>query len=208
MVIKLKTDISFACITDSFVDASEVLLHKRMEHTSNRKERINLQRFLSEQGFDQMKTRLRRLKYEKYANIRYKDHNYLYGLTQDIIVTLDGGKYNVGPYHIFLPHKAFLVKNLGEIHFVPDRAKMTGARHLHHTAHSSYGDDPNNPLDMSPHTCWASIGPSLKSALMDGDIADCFRVLYLFLIRLNPSSPLSRDWSRQIRSVWGQRVEK
>ena len=193
MTVRLNAKV--AELTDSFIQAAKDILDERLLKARSDREKTTLARYRSEQGFDQMATRMRRLKYENYANVIHNGIPYLYGKTRDIIVDIHGVNYNVGPYHVFLPHSDFIFKQITYVHFVWDKDKMIQARHLHHYAGNNIVT-PKTPLDMEPNTCWGNVGWSLEAAIDDCDIADAFRIAYIFLNRLNFGSPLASEWAR------------
>lgn len=153
---------------------------------------VSQSRRLTKRQEDRMWTALKRLPYQKFSCVQAPDKNvYISGLTENIIIRLGESKYNIGPYHVLISEDSILYKQQNPIHLIPDYAPKTSYRHLHHTGH------PNNqehPLLYTPNWCWASIGPSYISALNDTDIIDLFRLLYIFIIRLDWASPLCSRW--------------
>jgi hypothetical protein len=51
-------------------------------------------------------------------------------------------------------------------------------------------DSTVHPLDKEPRTCWGGFGNPVRLLLDIPDIPELFRLLYLYLSRYNPSSPL------------------
>ena len=48
-----------------------------------------------------------------------------------------------------------------------------------------------NPLDYVPSTCWGNFGPLITNLVHDGDVAELFRALYLYLTIYDDGSPLA-----------------
>ena len=141
---------------------------------------------------DRIWTALKRLPYLRYSCIKAPDGAlYFMGKTQDIIAQLDGRDYNIGPYLVCISAASIRTRQSHPIHLFPQYNPKTTNRHLHH---GCYYEGVDHPLMATPDWCWASIGPSYISALSDIDIVDMFRLLYIFIIRLNWSSPLRSQW--------------
>ena len=148
---------------------------------------------LSQRRMDRMWTALKRLPYQSYSCVKAPDDTrYLMGKTDDIIANLEGRDYNIGPYFVCISDNSIITRQSNPIHLFPEYDPGTQNRHLHHAANFDPGI--NHPLLARPSWCWASIGPSYVSALQDTDIVDMFRLLYIFIIRLNWASPLRSQW--------------
>ena len=185
MAIKLE-NLKITQITDTFKDqVCEILYFSKHNEPSQREQ-------------DRMWTALKRMPYDKFSCIKSPDGTiYLSGKTEDIEAKINGHHYNIGPYHVLISKSSIMGKQLNPIHLIPDYDPKTSNRHLHH--YGSIGGQPH-PLLYEPRWCWASIGPSYMSALHDTDIVDMFRLLYIFLIRLDNNSPLCSAWKTEAMS--------
>jgi hypothetical protein len=197
MAIKLD-NIKVTHITDSFKSGVENiygnLISALAASRSDKSLESSIRRLASPRWLDRTYTSLKRLPYSRFTCVKAPDNEvYLAGKTDDIVVEIHGNNYNIGPYHVFISTNSIIDKQVTPIHLIPGYDPQTKNRHLHHLA--TYGDyAPSSPLLYEPRWCWASIGPSYYGALHDVDIVDMFRLLYLFLIRLNFSSPLCTQW--------------
>lgn len=184
-------------ITDSFKANMAAVLRDRLMMAKSHKERDLLRKAITERGQDRTLTSLKRLPYQKFSYIRSPQGvPYFCGETDDLIYKLDGDDYNVGPYYVCVSRGSILNRQNHPVHLFPKYNPNTPHRHLHHFADGSY----DNPLDASPRTCWADVGPTYLSAVTDCSFVDIFRVLYIFLQRLNWGSPYDRAWKIEAMS--------
>lgn len=156
---------------------------------------------LTERGQDRMITALKRMKFEKfYCTKAPSGEVFLCGKTLDMILNLKGTSYNVGPYHICIGESAILGTSLDQVHMFPDRKPLAYNRHLHH---GTRNHDFKHPLMAVTSTCWGNVGSSFVSAKNEADIADMFRVLFIYVSRLNYSSPLRSSWHWEVVNEYG-----
>jgi len=204
----IKFNVQVTQVTDTFKSELRQSLTQILSNSPGmrvEKER-SIEKLLSPAGEDRMLTVLRRLNYQKYACTKAPDDTiYFLGKTKDLIVDIDHhGKYNLGPYYVAISKTDFINSQNTNVHMFPDYNPRTPHRHLHHYAHyplqEPFGpNDPNNisqinPLMAEPRTCWAEIGQPYLHAIHDANIVEAFRVLYIFLTRLNFASPLDQRW--------------
>lgn len=179
-------------VTDNFRTQIRQILEKRLKSTWNAKQEKIIQYRLTRSGEDRMITALKRLKFKKFNCLHAPgDQIYLCGETDDLILEIRGEQYNIGPYYVAISEQSILTEQNQPLHLFPKYDPHTPHRHLHHYAIPGF----DNPLSADTRTCWASIGPSYLSAVHDADIADMFRVMYIFLIRLDWNSPYDTTWA-------------
>ena len=151
-------------------------------------------------ALDMEVTRLRGLRFTKYwlepPHRSEDDDGYFAAETPDIMIKHDG-MWNLGPYRVYLPVTAFVRGQVGSFgnavgfHFVPMREPLTEERHMHHVSHSTALSILNqDPLLMSPSTCWGGFGPVIVGSVKDCDVVETFRIIYTYLGRYDASSPL------------------
>jgi hypothetical protein len=205
-VIKLE-NVKIVEVTDSFKNNIENLLEEYLTRSSMRlsvEKEKKIETMLRPRGKDKIWTTLKRLPYQKfYCTGSLESEIFFCGKTDDIVVEMrDKHTYNIGPYHVCISKSSILNSQSSPVHLFPDYDPLTTERHLHHRAfdHDVYGDDKVfHPLTARDHWCWSSVGPSYLAAVSDLDIVDMFRVLYIFITRLNWDSPLSTRW--QYRAI-------
>lgn len=208
-------DKKFAEVTNSFIETSKDFIQTKVQHRrdTHRGIRPALERSAKKisvgAGVDKMKTELRRLKYTKfYSLVAPNGDLFVCGDTEDLILKIRGDKYNVGPYHVCISKYSFVKEQQKGIHLFPAYKPNTPYRHLHHKAYPPRSESEiTNPLLARDDWCWHSVWGSYLSAVGDGDIVDCFRVLYLFITRLNWSSPLCSNWAWEARE-YGERIDE
>ena len=224
----IKLDVQVTVVTDSFKDAVKEIIQKKVMMLDAKRSSLNMsaygaqkhreqleknlrlaKRLLTAQGQDRMITALKRMKFEKFYCLKAPSKEvFLCGKTDDMLLTLrNGHKYNVGPYHICIGESAIIGDSLTQIHMFPHRKPLAEARHLHHGARRYNGNDEiKHPLMMHTNTCWGNVGSSFVSAKNEADIADMFRVLYIYVSRLNYGSPLYSGWDREVVHGYGVAV--
>ena len=191
MTIKLTT-LKKTEITDSFKDWTMKTLNTLANLSQ---ENPDVTRKLTPLGMDRIYTSLKRLPFQRFYCTKAPDGQvYLCSKSEEIIIEIDGKKYNIGSYHVCVSTRSIIAKQNNPVHLFPAYDPTTRNRHLHHTAHLPLGQEITHPLTATPSWCWASIGPSYISAVRDTDIVDIFRILYIFLIRLDWDSPLTNAW--------------
>ncbi len=173
----------------------------------------NMNFWLTKGGFEIFLTRLKQLPYAKFDAVKSGGRVYFKATTKDLIVTVSGhrrnrwsGKYDIGPYSIYVPYSDVLSGNIDSFHFIPEknnkldgyeqweldeRGTIPHYRHLHH-----YGlcwcreSKLNNPLTYESRTCWGNFGSMVSAIMNDGDLPELYRTLYLYVSIQNPNSPL------------------
>ena len=209
-MFELSTDIKVTDVTDAFVNKVREVLQERasLAYPGTYEDKM-LRRCITDRGIDRMITSLKKLNYVKFSCIKSPDSQiFLCGETDDLIFdNVRGNYYNVGPYFVCISVQSILDKQLEHIHLFPKRKPLARARHLHHGVYTpSRYEDIVHPLLCDEGTCWANIGPSYRSAVGEGDIVDMFRILYIYLIRLDWSSPLFSDWVSEVVLPYGERL--
>lgn len=132
---------------------------------------------------DELLTRLRKLKYEKYeffsGEYGHAD-GYFLGITRPLIMTSDNDeKWNIGRYTVKVPVQGVLNRSLETFKMrpiIPD-VEILHAYHPHHT---------------SNHTCWSEWSQSLTEACANCHFDRIFGTFLGFLQSYFPGSPLAR----------------
>lgn len=184
-------------VTQSFQEQVELILKELLLGSYGaRQEKIR--HWTTPLGVDRTLTRLKRLKYKKFSCLKAPDGEiYLCGETKDMIFTIDDRDLNVGTYFVCISSRSIIKRQMRPIHMFPARDPRTFHRHLHHKVRNN---PTGHPLMADESTCWGNVGPSYVSARNDGDVADMFRVLYIYLSRLNWSSPLDHQWQYDVNN--------
>ena len=185
-------------VSNAFTSQVDTILKARLGSPRNHGRQIEaIEKMLTNRGKDRLYTRLKRLNFQSFTAQKAGDKAFIVGKTDDIVLEIRGDKYNLGPYYVATSSDAVIGIQGTPVHFFHAYNPTTRNRHLHHYASPKiWGDtEITNPLIAAENTCWASVGPSYFSALQDCDIADMFRILYIFLIRLDWHSPLCSSWT-------------
>ena len=191
MTIKMD-NVKVTKVTDNFCSQVQQILDKRRKSTWDPKQAQSIDFFLTPAGGDRMITALKRLSYQKFSCLSAPNGQiYLCGETDDLELEIREERYNIGPYYVAISEESIVRGQNHPLHVFPKYDPHTTHRHLHHYANSGF----DHPLMADTRTCWASIGPSYLSAIHDADIADLFRVMYIFLIRLDWNSPYDTTWA-------------
>jgi hypothetical protein len=142
-------------------------------------------------GLEYEMTRLRVLPYQEFTTTIRKGKKYLVGVTKPIVIEGDGcdRKYYLGSYAVYLSLDAIANCCPDDFQFIPLKQPYSHARHPHHKVDYEM-DSTVHPLDKEPRTCWGGFGNPVRLLLDIPDIPELFRLLYLYLSRYNPSSPL------------------
>jgi hypothetical protein len=137
-------------------------------------------------------TKLRSLPYAAFDYQNYKGREFLYGKTKEIIITASARqKYDAGEYGVYAPLSRLVEGSLNSNvswHFIPFREPKSHQRTPHH--HNGWHNEGLHPLETNSATCWGSFGPVIPSILEDGDVVELFRILYIYVSRYDPHSPL------------------
>jgi len=209
-MFELSTECKVSEVTDAFISAVGELVEGRLLLVGHHDyERKALERYTTVRGIDKMVTSLKKLDYTKFSYIKAPDGQaFLCGETQDLIFDhVYGDAYNVGPYYVCISSNSILNKTMTPIHMFPKRMPLARARHLHHGVREPYSSEQIiHPLLCVEDTCWANIGASYRSALDECDITDMFRVLYIYLIRLDWHSPLFSLWVSEVVRQVGEKL--
>lgn len=197
--------IQFAEITDSFKNVTVKALETRLQQESDRKRKRSIEFMLTPRGIDRMYTSLKRLKYQIYSTVKSPDGDlYFMAKTKDLELEINDDMYNVGPYFVAIPIKGFLSRQVNPVHMFPAYKPKTRLRHLHHTAGIEEYEI-KHPLTVPGSTCWGTVGSAYSAAVYDASIVDMFRVLYIFLTRLDWRSPLCSAWKWEAME-YGERL--
>lgn len=190
-----------ATISDSFktkmVEAMDICLKKMRRERDGKYHSVNLDNSIARIthfNMDTELTKLRSLPYEEFGVIERTTaignvsvvRSYLVGQTHEIRIGAGSSKWDLGKYLVAVPVNAFDTNSLDGFHFVPLNAMTTTERFPHHYA---TGTD-KHPLDMNPRTCWGSFPSVISTLVHDGDIAELFRLLQVYLTRYDPGSVL------------------
>lgn len=210
-MIKLKT-VEQVAIDEHFIHLARDFFDNKLNYFPPRsKEALDiLKYYTSRQGFEMFLTRLKQLEYQTFTGIRSLNQSYIKAVTKEMAPDYGEGsrkrKVEIGAYAIYISMNALLHGNINDYHFIPARkpiadepilsrdrtySYITHYRHLHHYADfNSHEGHYKNPLSYRPKTCWGTFGSMMPSIAQDGDLAELFRALYLFLFVQNPNSPL------------------
>ena len=208
-MIKLKTieqtmiDPSFASLAKHFFSLKSSVFTPRSVEAKRLLDFYN-----TERGFEKFITRLKQLDYARFSAIRSMGDLYMKAETKDLVVdyqyrhSRNKIQYNIGVYAIYIKEHDLLRGNIGNYHFIPQNNpfcetngrrgdEFKHARHLHHYAYFNRNEhQQKNPLSYYPRTCWGSFASMLPAIAQDGDLAELFRALYLFITIQNTDSPL------------------
>jgi len=206
-MFQLPTDIRVTEVTKAFKDKAQEILEKRQQSVWQSYRLQQIEKRLTPLGLDRMWTSLRKLNYVKYSCLKAPDGDiFLCGETDDLIFDLrDGSSWNAGHYYVCISEESILSDQLRDIHVFPKRAPRIYARHLHHGCYERDNASLTHPLMANESTCWGSVSGSYVSALQVSDIVDLFRIMYIFCIRLDWSSPLFSGWVNELRR-FGERL--
>lgn len=112
---------------------------------------------------------------------------YLVGVSKKVYIAYELDNWfsfeNLGEYVVAIPIASIIKQSLNRFHFIPYQNLLTQDRHYHHIA--SRGRILKNPLQMTPETCWASVGAMMLGALSLCDVAAIFETAYMFLTRVD-----------------------
>jgi hypothetical protein len=144
-------------------------------------------------ALDELLTRLRKLKYEKYeffsGEHSYTD-GYFIGTTRPLVMTSDSGeKWEIGRYTVEVPVQGVLNKSLETFKMRPIVLDV-GILHAYHPHHTSN------------HTCWSEWSQSLTEACANCHFDRIFGTFLAFLQSYYSGSPLARPPVRgEVRDV-------
>ncbi len=159
------------------------------DYRDQRVERATAVRYLvplankEHKALDELLTRLRKLKYEKYEFYQGKHgyvDGYFLGTTQPLIMTSSqGDRWKIGRYTVEVPVQGVLYRRLDtfKMHPIVPDVGIVHAYHPHHT---------------SNHTCWSEWSHSLTEACSNCHFDRIFGTFLGFLQSYYPGSPLAR----------------
>lgn len=113
-----------------------------------------------------------------------------------------GPSFDMGGYTVYIPGQSLIGDALGLIHFVPERALLTLARHPHHYVYENEYDDPKLAI---PSTCWGGYEGWIRTAMSRWEIPDLLYALKQFVTHYTPGDtlrPLTRKnfpWAKEIQ---------
>lgn len=146
-------------------------------------------------AFDAQKTQLVTLSYEKFWLLERRGQQWLAGLTRPIVLSDTNNKRWQGPrYTVYVPRNVLMGGTGSRFHFVPEGFELRYARHPHHNARSEYGEIPEHPLDMTPHTCWGDFPTIVTNNTRSGDVVNLFRTFQIYLSRVDMHSLLTHPF--------------
>ncbi len=138
---------------------------------------------LEHKALDELITRLRKLKYEKYEFYQGRggfSDGYFLGMTQPLTMTSsEGERWEIGRYTVEAPAQGILNRclDLFKMHPVVPDVEIVHAYHPHHT---------------STYTCWSEWSQSLTEACTNCHFDRIFATFLGFLQNYYPGSPLAR----------------
>jgi len=144
-------------------------------------------------NLEQVRSNLMGLPFVEFGRIQTAaGRDLLYGKTKDILCAeiagmnhgVDGRKWEMGPYTVYLPIDIWPQLHYSGMHLVPDRLpEGDTARHWHH-----YGDS----LEYDGGWCAAQFSSMFVSCMQVLDFPGVFRVVNRFLSTYYAGSPLAR----------------
>ncbi len=138
------------------------------------------------------------LPYLKFWMVGHKDERYFAGLTRPILLTNGGSQKWQGPrYTVYIPTNYITRGTDARFHFVPEGHELVYGRHPHHTSGSRrYDGEIASPLDYYGSTCWGQFPTIVQGCVHSGDTVNLFRVIQLYLTRVDLHSLLNHSWAR------------
>jgi hypothetical protein len=146
------------------------------------------------EAFDHQKTQLVTLPYLKFWTVDHASGRYFAGLTKPILLSDGGSNRWQGPrFTVYIPMDYPIRGTGGKFHLVPEGHEKAYSRHPHHTG--NYSNE--SPLDGNSSTCWGEFPTIVRGCVHSADTVNLFRVLHLYLTRVDLHSQLCNSWERE-----------